>query len=102
MRAITAFHERLGNLQHDDLRDESCLFCKSSMYRQSGDRLQPVAALVLRRDNTALRGLTPELGRDIQFIHRLNHNAEVMAENLCQSLIDLRCLILAAKALAKL
>jgi len=48
------------------------------MYRQSGDRLQPVAALVLRRDNPALRCLTPELRRDIQLVHRLNHNTEVM------------------------
>lgn len=69
MRAIAAFHERLGNLRQDDLRDESCLFCKSSMYRQSGDRLQPVAALVLRRDNTALRGLTTKLRRDIHLVH---------------------------------
>jgi hypothetical protein len=36
-----------------------------TVYRQSGDRLQPVAALGLRRDNTALRSLTPELRRDI-------------------------------------
>ena len=47
MSACIAFHERVGNLRQDDrIADESCLICKLSMYCQSGDRLQPVAALV--------------------------------------------------------
>lgn len=59
--------------------------------------------LTLSSIRIALRRFTCELRRDPKFVHRLNTNTEIMAENLAQLLIDLRrlrlnCLLFARVA----
>ena len=69
MSACIAFHERVGNLrQHDRICGMNLVYSVNRAL-PSGDRLQAVAALILQRDNTALRVLSLELRRDIQFVH---------------------------------